>query len=61
MVSVGSVEQRHLVTSEDFGFVLQVELEQMKMKSEKLERERNELKQHCDKLETRVRTSCRKR
>ncbi|XP_064613479.1 LOW QUALITY PROTEIN: unconventional myosin-XVIIIa-like [Liolophura sinensis] len=32
----------------------QVELEQMKMKSEKLERERNELKQHCDKLETRL-------
>ena len=35
---------------------LQLELEQMKTKSEKLEKERNEYKQQMDKLENRVST-----
>ena len=33
---------------------LQLELEQMKTKTEKLEKERNDYKQHMDKLENRV-------
>ena len=51
----------HIYDVEDFNYLfviiylsLKVELEQIKMRLEKLEKERNDYKHACDRLETKV-------